>query len=153
VTTPRPALEAALAAASSPDWATRARAGRDLARWADDPRTADALTQLLLDQHDTFVTDETSRALLERRDTDGLRLVAHAIALADEQALDHLWDTVEEHALIDTSAAAFVALCRQLRQDPAPTVRAGTRALLDRIEPYTTGPDRHPNNHTNHTNV
>jgi hypothetical protein len=135
VTTPRPAHEAALAAASSPDWATRARAGHELARWADDPRTADALIQLLLDQHDTVVTDETSRALLERQDTHGLRLVAHAVALADEQALDHLWDTVEEHALIDTSATAFIALCRQLRQDPEPAVRAGTRALLDRIHP------------------
>ncbi len=140
--------EAAIVAASSTDWATRARAGRQLAKWADNPHTAEVLSQLLLDRHDTAVTDETSRALLERRDTHGLRLIAKAITVADDQELDHLWDSVVEHAFIDTSASQFVALCKQISQDPDPAIRAGAGALLARIEPHADpgDPSQRPNN-------
>ncbi|MBO3743084.1 hypothetical protein [Actinoplanes flavus] len=62
----------------SPDWAVRAAAGRQLAASDDLDEVADLLHRLLLDPHDTGVTGETAAALLQRRDTAGLRHVLRA---------------------------------------------------------------------------
>ncbi|MFK0238489.1 HEAT repeat domain-containing protein, partial [Streptomyces vinaceus] len=56
-------LEAALAEASSPSWAQRVRAGRDLASFVDAPEAVEALVGLLLDVEDTAVTRQTAEAL------------------------------------------------------------------------------------------
>lgn len=83
-------LAVLLDAASSPDWAIRAEAGRQLAARAERPDAAAALHRLLLDAHDTAVTDAVAQALLERDDAHGTRLLAQAAAVADEEQLDHL---------------------------------------------------------------
>ncbi|HZN70291.1 MAG TPA: hypothetical protein VFC00_01195 [Micromonosporaceae bacterium] len=62
--------------------ASRAQAGTDLARWADHPLAATQLLRLVLDPADTGVT---SHALLRRNDLPGVRLLAAAVADADDE--------------------------------------------------------------------
>ncbi|MFF4330661.1 hypothetical protein ACFYZT_29645 [Streptomyces sp. NPDC001591] len=73
-------LEAALAEASSPSSMQRARAGRDLAFFADVPEAAEALVRLLLDVGDTAVTRQTAEALAQVATVAAVRLIALAIA-------------------------------------------------------------------------
>ncbi|MEU1630509.1 site-specific integrase [Streptomyces sp. NPDC020096] len=82
-------LAIALREAESPSWSVRASAGRRLAAWADQEVVGLALERLLLDLHNTAVTQETARALLGRRDLVGLRTVLTAMSRAKE------WYTVD----------------------------------------------------------
>jgi hypothetical protein len=75
-------LLATITAASSPRWSDRAMTGHDLARQAERHDIAELLLRLLLDEHDTAVTDATSHALLQRDDAHGVRLIAEAVAAA-----------------------------------------------------------------------
>ncbi|MGK5544056.1 hypothetical protein ACSNOH_04880 [Streptomyces sp. URMC 127] len=51
---------------------------------------AEVLHQLLLDGHDTAVTQDTAEALLKRGDVCGLRMVLAALTSADDDTGDHL---------------------------------------------------------------
>ena len=75
-------LLSALQDLHSTSWALRAAAGRRLAAWPEDARAIPALHRLLLDEHDTGVTQETAEALLARRDLPGLRAVLRALSQA-----------------------------------------------------------------------
>ncbi|WP_225801240.1 hypothetical protein [Streptomyces sp. NK15101] len=69
----------------SPDWAVRAAAGRQLAASEQAGRGGEVLLRLLLDAHDTAVTQATADALLERGDILGLRHVLLALARATSE--------------------------------------------------------------------
>ncbi|MEU0036238.1 hypothetical protein [Streptomyces sp. NPDC006333] len=83
-------LMAALRATESESWSCRAAAGRQLAAIAGREEVAPFLERLLLDPHDTGVTQETAEALLQRRDFVGLRIVLAALSLAEE------WPTADQ---------------------------------------------------------
>ncbi|MFB7708383.1 HEAT repeat domain-containing protein [Streptomyces sp. NPDC056105] len=85
----------ALAEACSPSWSQRVRAGRDLASFAHVPEAAEALMGLLLDVEDTAVTRQTAEALARVGTTASVRLLALAIAEADDNQADWLvgWRT------------------------------------------------------------
>ncbi|MEU6948685.1 hypothetical protein ABZ957_26175 [Streptomyces sp. NPDC046316] len=125
-------LDALISDAASPSWAVRAAAGRRLAPYAEDAVVAVVLRRLLLDGHDTYVTQETAEALLERWDVVGLRLVLAADAVADDDADDHV------HAAIlnvcrqsDEDEERLDALCAALASDVDPDVRAAARSMLE----------------------
>ncbi|WP_053205496.1 hypothetical protein [Jiangella muralis] len=125
-------LVAAIKAASSPNWATRAGAGRQLAARAERPDIAEALRALLLDAHDTAVTDATSQALLQRDDVHGVRPIAQAVASADAEQHDHLYGTIADAS---RRGARFVDLCLELTHDDDPATRAGAELLVTWIAP------------------
>ncbi|MEV6194862.1 hypothetical protein AB0M19_20985 [Streptomyces sp. NPDC051920] len=77
-------MEAALRDAASQSWSCRAAAGRRLAAIAGQKEVAPVLERLLLDPHDTGVTQGTAEALLQRRDLVGLRTVLAALSRAEE---------------------------------------------------------------------
>jgi hypothetical protein len=84
--------EDAIVAADSFDWAVRAGAAAELARETDDEAAA-ALGRLLLDRHNSAVTEAAAKALLARNDLFGADLVFGAVALGDASLNDHLlWE-------------------------------------------------------------
>lgn len=125
-------LAAAINAASSPDWATRADAGRQLAGRAERSDIVEALRVLLLDPHDTAATDATSQALLQRDDVHGVRLIAQAVASADAQQHDHLYWTIADPS---SRGARFLDLCSELAHDDDPATRAGAALIVAWIAP------------------
>ncbi|MFI7600971.1 hypothetical protein [Actinoplanes sp. NPDC049681] len=135
-------LAATIAAASSPDWTARARAGQELALHADRRDGADLLLALLLDALDTAVTDATARAVLEHGDVDGLRLFARAVAAGDDEHLDHLHAAVTGHVHTAARPATFSRSVAALVRDPDPAVRAGAEELAKWINPLTPPPEQ-----------
>ncbi|MFJ3202942.1 hypothetical protein [Streptomyces sp. NPDC086989] len=118
--------EAALAEASSPSWKQRARAGRDLAFFADVPEAAEALVGLLLDVEDTAVTRQTAEALAQVGTMAAVRLIALAVAEADDNHADWLKTGVYD-ALVDPDGVA--ATCRKLARDQEEAVRRGAEEI------------------------
>ncbi|MGY3201925.1 HEAT repeat domain-containing protein [Streptomyces sp. TE5632] len=98
-------LAAALAEASSPSWSQRARAGRELASFADVPEAAEALVGLLLDVEDTAVTRQTAEALARVGTVDAVKLIALATAEADDNQVDWLQAGVHD-ALVGVGGGA-----------------------------------------------
>ncbi|WP_107058108.1 HEAT repeat domain-containing protein [Streptomyces globisporus] len=118
-------LGAALAEASSPSWARRARAGRDLASFAEVPEAAEALLGLLLDAEDTAVTRQTAEALARMGTVAAMRLIALAVAGADDNQADWLQTGVHD-VLVDSDGGPAVAVvCGKLARDPKEVVRRG----------------------------
>ncbi|MFJ9733179.1 hypothetical protein ACIRUL_17780 [Streptomyces sp. NPDC101171] len=76
-------MGAALRDAESEAWPRRAAAGRQLAAMAGREEVALVLERLLLDPHDTAVTQETAEALLQRGDLIGLRIVLATLSRAE----------------------------------------------------------------------
>ncbi|MEU6273689.1 hypothetical protein ABZ871_14975 [Streptomyces populi] len=83
-------LAAALRDSESESWSRRAAAGRQLAAWVEREEVGPVIERLLLDPHDTAVTQETAQALLERRYLVGLRAVLAALSRAEE------WSTADQ---------------------------------------------------------
>lgn len=132
-------LAAAITAASSPDWSVRAQAARQLARQAQRPEIAKLLLTLLLDTQDTAVTDATCHALLDREDIHSARLIAQAVATADNEHLDHLHSAVTDrhlHVSANGTSTPLKELCCELSRDPNPTIRGGAEQLTDWIRPW-----------------
>ncbi|WP_435842871.1 HEAT repeat domain-containing protein [Streptomyces filamentosus] len=123
-----------LQGADSPSWAVRAAAGRGLAGFAGVPEADGVLRRLLVDGGDTFVTQETAEALLERRDARGLRLVLGAFAGADDDTADQLSDALFGVCCrTREDAERFAALCAVLAEDPDGAVRGEARWFLGRL--------------------
>jgi hypothetical protein len=78
-------------------------------------------------QTDRAITAFTANALLERADLAGLRSIAWALALADEQ--QRHWLTAAVDYQDPHSHAAAVELVNNLLVDPDPQVREGARHL------------------------
>ncbi|MFR9777712.1 hypothetical protein ACL02O_16850 [Micromonospora sp. MS34] len=133
---PDSGLLATITAASSPRWSDRATAGHDLARRAERDDIAELLLRLLLDEHDTAVTDATSHALLQRDDTHGVQLIAQAVAAANDEQLDHLYTALGQHLLPHGPVAHFIDLCTELTQRPNPAVRTGALQFLTWIKSW-----------------
>lgn len=138
---PRPdsQLAAALAAATSPEWTARVQSAQQLAAAAGQPGIAQALLTLLLDAHDTAVTDATCHALLNSGDIHAIRLIAQAVAIADDEHLDHLYGILAEDLLPDGSVHQLKDRCHELAHDPDPAVRNGTRQLIAWTDEWNTG--------------
>ncbi|MFK0096659.1 HEAT repeat domain-containing protein [Streptomyces sp. NPDC091040] len=109
-----------MAAASSPSWEGRARAGRDLAAFAEVPEVAGALVRLLLDAEDTAVTRRTAEALARVGSVAAVRVLARAVAGADEGQADWL-----ETGVLDAEAPDVAAACAALAWDREEAVRRG----------------------------
>ncbi|MFI1439132.1 hypothetical protein [Streptomyces fructofermentans] len=86
-------LNTAIQNAESLAWSVRGAAGRQLAGSDKIEDVADVIHRLLLDAQDTWVIQETAEALLERKDTIGLRHVLLAYSQAGTyDTVDHLGD-------------------------------------------------------------
>lgn len=123
-------LEAALAQASSPSWTQRARAGRGLASFADVSEAAEALVELLLDVEDTAVTRQTAGALTRVGSLPAMRLIAIALAQADDHRADWLQTGVHDALVGPSGTPDVAAVCERLAQDPEEAVRRGAADLL-----------------------
>ncbi|MFE4828260.1 hypothetical protein [Streptomyces sp. NPDC056672] len=122
-------LEAALAGASSPSWSQRVRAGHDLASFADVPEAAEALVRLLLDVGDTAVTRQTAEALVRVGTVAAVRLIALAVAEADDHRADWIQTGVQDALVRADGLPDVAAVCGQLAQDPEATVRRGAAEI------------------------
>ncbi|GAA4895397.1 hypothetical protein ACFPM3_16490 [Streptomyces coeruleoprunus] len=127
-------LPLSLQDAGAASWSVRAAAGRHLATAAELPEVAEALHRLLLDAHDTAVTMETAEALLERRDTRGLRLVLGALTEADEDTGQELLTSLDRiHGRSWEDIARLRHLATELTSDADEAVAAEARGILGRL--------------------
>ncbi|MEV5576380.1 hypothetical protein AB0L06_40655 [Spirillospora sp. NPDC052269] len=130
-------LQAALNEALSPSWSQRARAGRDLASFADVPVAAEALVGLLLDVADTAVTRQTAEALARMGTMAAVRLVALALAGADDSHGDWIQTGVLDALAGPEGVPDVAAVCRQLARDPDAAVRRGAVEILEWVDGTT----------------
>ncbi|MCX4903996.1 hypothetical protein [Streptomyces sp. NBC_00878] len=121
-------LEAALAESSSPSWTQRVRAGRDLASFADVSEAAEALVGLLLDVEDTAVIRQTAEALARVGTVAAVRLIALAVAEADDNQADWLQTGVHDALVGPDGVPDVAAACANLARDQEDAVR---RAAAD----------------------
>jgi len=122
-------LEAALAEASSPSWTQRARAGRDLASFADVPEAAEVLVGLLLDVEDTAVTRQTAQALARMGTAAAVRLIALAVVEADGNQADWLQTGVHDALEGPDDVPDVAAACAKLAGDQEEAVRRGAAEI------------------------
>ncbi|WP_327257584.1 hypothetical protein [Streptomyces sp. NBC_01244] len=122
-------LESALAEASSPSWTRRARAGRDLASFADVPEAAEVLVRLLLDAEDTAVTRRTAEALARTGTTAAVRLIALAVVEADDNRADWLQTGVHDARVGPDGVPDVAEACAKLAQDQEEPVRRGAAEI------------------------
>lgn len=127
---------AALRDAESESWSCRAAAGRQLATIAGREEVAPVLERLLLDPHDTGVTQETAEALLQRRDLVGLRTVLAALSRAEAWwTADQLDGEVFNHQswmIADGQLDQFVQQLEALTADDDAGVRGEALRFLGR---------------------
>ncbi|WP_152646093.1 hypothetical protein [Streptacidiphilus albus] len=99
---------------------------------------AEILQQLLLDLHDTGVTQGTANALLQRQDSYGLRLVLAAFARSREPSfpepstVDHLYSAImgDLRWMTETGESQLVSQLEELTLDADDAVRVEARKLL-----------------------
>ncbi|MFC9863328.1 MULTISPECIES: hypothetical protein [unclassified Streptomyces] len=123
-------VEAALDGASSPSWSQRVRAGHDLASFSDVPEAAEALVGLLLDVEDTAVTRQTAEALARVGTVAAVRLIALALAEADDSHADWMQTGVHDVLAGPDSGPDVAAVCVQLARDGEAAVRQGAAEIL-----------------------
>ncbi|MEU1232002.1 hypothetical protein [Streptomyces sp. NPDC005828] len=129
---PRDELNLFLREATSASWSVRTATGRRLAAFAEVPEVAEVLQRLLLDSRDTFVTQKTAEALLERWDVPGLRMVLAALASSDDETADHL-----DAAILNVCGQSeedgerLAALCSALTSDADSAVSGEARRILE----------------------
>ncbi|MFF3654655.1 hypothetical protein [Streptomyces olivochromogenes] len=128
-------LMAALRDAESESWSCRAAAGRQLAAIAGQEEVAPVLERLLLDPHDTAVTQETAEALLQRRDLVGLRIVLATLSRAEEwwtaDQLDGEVFNYQSWMIADGRRDQFVQQLEALTADEDAGVREEAMRFLD----------------------
>ncbi|MER6439228.1 hypothetical protein ABT275_23115 [Streptomyces sp. NPDC001185] len=122
-------MEAALVEASSPSWTQRVRAGRDLAPFADVPEVAEVLAGLLLDVENTAVTRRTAEALTRVGTVAAVRLIALAVAEADDHQADWLQTGVHDALVRPDGVPDVAAVCGKLAQDQEEAVRRGAAEI------------------------
>ncbi|MER5382963.1 hypothetical protein ABT040_22215 [Streptomyces sp. NPDC002688] len=131
-------LSAAIQKADSPAWADRAAAGRQLAVSDRIEDLADVIHRLLLDPQDTAVIQETAEALLERKDTIGLRHVLLACSRATtDDAVDHLGAALDcdPEWMTTEGADRLIKQLNELATDEDAGVRDEARQILARLRP------------------
>jgi hypothetical protein len=135
----RAVVAALIDLAGSSDYRDRADAGRCLASFLDVPEAGDAARQLVLDAEDTYVTVVAAEALLRRKDTPGLAVLAAALPLADDNHLDWIYPAIRDvFGVLAHERDAAVEVCQALSTHPDQQVRAGAAQLtaeLRQLEP------------------
>lgn len=129
----RSAVSALCALAVATDRADRVAAGVALATFAECPEAEATLQRLLLDPEDTVVIEQTVLALLRRDDVVGLRLVARAYAVADDQASQWIHEAVYyELQLFEARLVPAMERAQAMLLDPdaVEDVRTGAAGLL-----------------------
>ncbi|MFF3291724.1 hypothetical protein [Streptomyces sp. NPDC003023] len=129
-------LGAAIQQVGSPEWSVRAAAGRQLAASDRIGDVAGLLHRLLLDAQDTAVIQETAVALLERKDTIGLRLVllAYSRAAAND-AVDEIGAALDcdPEWMTTEGADQLIKHYRELAADQDSGVRDEAQQRLARL--------------------
>lgn len=131
-------LITAIQNAASPVWSVRGAAGRRLADSDKIVEMADVIQRLLLDAQDTWVIQETAEALLERRDTIGLRQVLLAYSRAGTyDTVDHLGAALDCNPEWETTQGAdrLIKQYRELATDPDTGVRNEAQQILAKLRP------------------
>lgn len=131
-------LGTAIENADSPAWSVRGAAGRQLAGSHKIEEVADVLHRLLLDAQDTWVIQETAEALLERKDTIGLRCVLLAYSQAGSyDAVDELGAALDCNPEWMTTEGAdrLIRQYRELAEDPDAGVRDAAQQVLAKLRP------------------
>ncbi len=131
-------LRTAMENADSPTWSVRAAAGRQLASSDKIEEVADVLHRLLLDAQDTWVIQETAEALLERKDTIGLRHVLLAYSQADtHDTVDQLGTALNGNPQWMTTQGAdrLIKQLRTLATDEHTGVRDEAQQILATLRP------------------
>ncbi|WP_445397324.1 HEAT repeat domain-containing protein [Streptomyces sp. LE64] len=118
-----------MAEASSPSWTQRVRAGRELASFADVPEAAEVLVGLLLDVEDTAVTRQTAEALARTGTVAAMRLIALAVAGADDNQADWLETGVHDALVGPDDVPDVAAACASLAWDQEDAVRRAAAAI------------------------
>ncbi|MFD7335566.1 hypothetical protein ACFV98_06140 [Streptomyces violascens] len=131
-------LRGAIQNAGSPEWSVRAAAGRQLAVSDRIGEVADVIHRLLLDAQDTAVIQETAEALLERKDTLGMRLVllAYSRAVTNDD-VDHLGAALDcdPEWMTTEGADRLIKQLRELAADQDAGVREEAQQVLARLRP------------------
>ncbi|GGV04474.1 hypothetical protein ACIG0C_33365 [Kitasatospora aureofaciens] len=131
-------LGTAIENADSLAWSVRGAAGRQLASSDKIEEVADVLHRLLLDARNTWVIQETAEALLERKDTIGLRYVLLAYSQAGtHDAVDHLGAALDCNPEWMTTEGAdrLIKQYRELAADPDASVRDEAQQVLAKLRP------------------
>ncbi|MFF1586979.1 hypothetical protein ACFVY0_02545 [Streptomyces sp. NPDC058286] len=94
---------------------------------------------LLLDVEDTAVTRQTAEALARVGTRASVRLLALALAEADDSQADWMETGVHDALVGPASAPDVATVCGQLGQDPVAAVRQGAAEIVawtdDRPDP------------------
>jgi hypothetical protein len=125
------AVAALLRLADSSDVQDRIDAGRCLAVFADRSEARPRMLSLVLDADNTAVTAETAEALLRRHDEIGVRIMAEALADADDDHLNWIDAAARWVFLFQADHDAAVRTCRALLDDPDVRLRPGGGLLLE----------------------
>ncbi|MEV5282843.1 hypothetical protein [Streptomyces sp. NPDC051994] len=131
-------LSTAIGNADSPAWSVRGAAGRQLASSTEIGKVADVLHRLLLDAKDTWVIQETAEALLERKDTIGLRHVLLAYGQACSfDAVDQLGAALDcdPEWMTTEGADRLIRQLRTLATDEDTGVRDEAQQILANLRP------------------
>lgn len=83
------------------------------------------MTGLLLDVEDTAVTRRTAEALARVGTVAAMRLIALAVAAADDNQANWLQTGVHDALVGPDDAPDVAVVCGQLARDPEETVRRG----------------------------
>ncbi|OKI15989.1 HEAT repeat domain-containing protein [Streptomyces sp. CB03911] len=133
------AVAALIELARSHHYRDRADAGKALAALADTPEALDPLLELVLDPADTYVTRVTSEALLRRKDSIGLKVVASALAIADPSHSEWIHTAVDDVlTLFGDDRDNAMRLCEEMSHDTDGRIALGARQLrqaLAEIDP------------------
>jgi hypothetical protein len=125
--------------ARSADYRDRADAGRCLASFVEQSGARRTLLALVLDANDTFVTVATAEALLRRKDTAGLDVVAGALAAAEFNQMLWIDSAVRDvFGVLASDRDAAVQTCETLTRNSDAQVRSGGAeliAMLNDIDP------------------
>ncbi|MEU3297508.1 hypothetical protein ABZ722_34940 [Streptomyces longwoodensis] len=88
------------------------------------------LVGLLLDVEDTAVTRQTAQALIRVGTVAAIRLVALAVAKADDSQADWLQTGVHDALVALGSAPGVAAACEELARDPDEAIRRGVADIV-----------------------
>lgn len=123
----------------SHDYRDRADAGHGLAAFAEMQEALGPLRELVLDPDDTFVTRQTTEALLRRMDRLGLTIVASALAVANSNHSDWIHTAiVDVFSIFSDDRDHAIRLCEEMSRETDDRVALGARQLhevLAEIDP------------------
>jgi hypothetical protein len=123
----------------SHDYRDRADAGHGLAAFAEMQEALGPLRELVLDPDDTFVTRQTTEALLRRMDRLGLTIVASALAVANSNHSDWIHTAiVDVFSTFSDDRDHAIGLCEEMSRETDDRVALGARQLhevLAEIDP------------------